>query len=534
MAARPAIGASYNRVGASFRGRAMNPTRRRFLSASAATGALAGLGDFSFLGRLPRVSAAEAKLNPNAVRLQPEIEPLVRLLEETPRERLLEEVGQRVRTGQAAYRDVLAALLLAGVRNVQPRPVGFKFHAVLVVNSAHLASLASPESDRWLPIFWALDYFKDSQARDAAEGDWTLANVDEARVPAADQSATALAAALDDWDVEATDVAAAGLARSAKPAEAFELLCRYGARDFRDIGHKAIYVANSFRTLEHIGWQHGEPVLRSLAYALLAHEGDNPAKRDADADRPWRLNQERAAKINPGWQQGADSADATGEMLKVLRQGSPDDACDTAVALLNRGASPQSLWDAVLDGAGELLMRRPGIVALHAVTTANAMHFAFRTAQDDTTRRLLLLQNAAFSTMFRGALGGNPDGTQIDQLEPVAPKAATGPDALAEIFADVTGDKPAAAGKVLAYLRDAGGKGDGDAAATALMDAARRLLFRKGDNAHDYKFSAAVLEDYRNVSPAWRDRFLASSVYMLRGSGDGDNALVQRVRAAVG
>jgi hypothetical protein len=512
----------------------MNSSRRRFLATTAATGALAGLGDFSFLGALPRVSAAEAKLNPNAVRLQPEIEPLVRLLEETPRERLLEEVGQRVRTGQAAYRDVLAALLLAGVRNVQPRPVGFKFHAVLVVNSAHLAALASPESDRWLPIFWALDYFKDSQARDAAEGDWTLSNVDEARVPAADQSAKALADALDKWDVDATDVAAAGFARSAKPEAAFELLCRYGARDFRDIGHKAIYVANSYRTLQHIGWQHAEPVMRSLAYALLAHEGDNPATRDADADRPWRLNQERAARINPGWQQGTESADAAGEMLKVLRDGSPDDACEAVVALLNRGASPQSLWDAILDGSGELLMRRPGIVALHAVTTANALHFAFRTSQDDATRRLLLLQNAAFATMFRGALGNNLSGPRIDAMEPVAVKGA---DAVAEIFEDVTRDKPAAAGKVLAYLR--AGEGAGDAAgngahATGLIDAARRLLFLKGNNAHDYKFSAAVLEDYQHVSPAWRDRFLASSVYMLRGSGDADNALVQRVRAALG
>ena len=52
----------------------------------------------------------------------------------------------RVRKG-AAYRDVLAALFLAGVRNVQPRPsVGHKFHAVLVVNSAHLASLSSPDA----------------------------------------------------------------------------------------------------------------------------------------------------------------------------------------------------------------------------------------------------------------------------------------------------------------------------------------------------------------------------------------------------
>src|SRR5688500_18868990 len=166
----------------------MKSSRRRFLAGTAATGALAGFGDFSFLARLPRVSAAEAKLDPNAVRLQPDIEPLVRLLEETPRERLMEEVGQRVRSGKVAYREVLAALLLAGVRNVQPRPVGFKFHAVLVVNSAHQASLASPEGDRWLPIFWALDYFKESQARDAAEGDWTMSNVDEAHLPPAERA----------------------------------------------------------------------------------------------------------------------------------------------------------------------------------------------------------------------------------------------------------------------------------------------------------------------------------------------------------
>ena len=69
---------------------------------------------------------------------------------------------------------------------MQPRPaVGFKFHAVLVVNAAHLASLSSPDSDRWLPIFWALDYFKSSQASDVEEGDWTMAPVDESAVPRA-------------------------------------------------------------------------------------------------------------------------------------------------------------------------------------------------------------------------------------------------------------------------------------------------------------------------------------------------------------
>ena len=88
-----------------------------------------------------------------------------------------------------SYQHVVAALMLAAVRNVQPRPsVGFKFHAVLVVNSAHLASLGSPDQDRWLPIFWSLDYFKDSQARDEREGNWTMQAVDESAVPPATEA----------------------------------------------------------------------------------------------------------------------------------------------------------------------------------------------------------------------------------------------------------------------------------------------------------------------------------------------------------
>jgi hypothetical protein len=498
------------------------------LTAGAAAAALGGLGDWSTLGRLPRVSADEAKLDPKLVRLAPDIEPLVRLLEDTPRERLLEEVGQRVRDTKVAYREVLAALLLAGVRNVQPRPVGFKFHTVLVVNSAHLASLASPDEDRWLPIFWALDYFKDAQAKDVKEGDWSLGPVDEKAVPPAERATADLAQAMERWDVDATDAAAASFARSAKPEQAFALFSRFGARDFRDIGHKAIYVSNAYRTLRHIGWQHAEPVLRSLAYALLAHEGDNPADRDADADRPWRKNQERVKRLRDGWDQGKESADATPAMLKVLREGSPDDACETAIDLINRGASPAAIWDAILGGSCELLMRKRGILPLHAVTTANAMHFAFQTNADDTTRRLLLLQNAAFVPMFRGVMGKGVPAAPIDQFEPVPTKAASDQrdDVVSEILHDVTTDKPAAAGKLLGYLKQGH-----DAA--PLMHAARRLLFQKGDNPHDYKFSSAVFEDYAQVSPPWRDRFLAASVFMLRGSEDKDNVLVKRMRVAL-
>ena len=69
---------------------------------------------------------------------------------------------------------------------------------------------------------------------------------------------------MDDWDEGAADAAVAALARSASAGEVFEMLWRYGARDWRSIGHKAIFVSNSWRALQSIGWQHAEPVLRSL------------------------------------------------------------------------------------------------------------------------------------------------------------------------------------------------------------------------------------------------------------------------------
>jgi hypothetical protein len=496
--------------------------RRHFFKTVAASSACLGLGDLGFLSQLRPVSAAEARLSPKAVQFNPDIEPLVRLLEVTPRDRLLEEVAAKIRHG-LTYREVLAALLLAGVRNIQPRPVGFKFHAVLVVNSAHLASLASPDSERWLPIFWALDAFKASQAADIKEGDWTLAPVDEAAVPPAHKAKSAFIEAMDRWDVAAADTAVAGLVRSAGAHEIFEVFCRYGMRDFREIGHKAIYVANSWRTLQAIGWQHAEPVLRSLAYALLDHEGENPAQRDAPPDRPWRHNLELAGKIRADWREGKPSAEATTELLQTVRQGSALEASDKVAELLNRGVGPQSIYAAFFDGAGELLMRKPGIQALHAFTSTNAMHYEWQHCTNDETRRLLLLQNAAFLPLFRG----NPadKAVRIDELEPVAIKSS-GADAVAEIFSEISEDRLGAARKVLAYVQ-------ANPEPKEFIDAARLLIFLKGRDAHDYKFSSAVLEDYLQLASPWRERYLAASVFNLRGSGASDNDLVKRTRAAL-
>lgn len=498
----------------------MSLSRRAFLGTA---GAVAGLGDFSFLGSLP-VFADE---RPATVELTADLEPLVRLVEDTPREKLIEVVAEKVRAG-TAYGELLAAALLAGVRGIKPRPVGFQFHAVLVVHSAHQASLAATDQDRWLPLFWAIDNFKESQAVNQRQhAGWRMPPLDSSRVPAPSKARQAFIDAMDNWDEEAADRAVAGLARSASAGEICELFWRYGCRDFRDIGHKAIYVANATRTLNTIGWRHSEPVLRSLASALLEHEGDNPAKRDADADRPFRENMGRLKEIPEDWRDGTLAAQATTDLLATLRKANPSEAAQAVVALLKKKTHPQAIWDGLFLCASECLYRQPGIVGLHCVTTANALYQAYRTTSSDETRRLAMLQAASFLVMFREAMlkRGKVSEAKLDEVPTVALQAR--PWTVEDVFAAAGKDREGAVARAAIVLGTTGTQ------AGALMATARRLIFAKGTNSHDYKFSSAILEDYGHVSPQWRNLYLAGGMVQLRGTGEADNKLIERTRAAL-
>jgi hypothetical protein len=502
-------------------------SRRDFVKQSAAVAALSGLGDFRFLDGLPPLTAAQVQVQPAMVQLSPDIEPLVRFIETTPRNQLLEGAAQRVRGG-TSYGEMLSALMLAGVRGIKPRPVGFQFHAVLVVNSAHLATLAAQDRDRWLPLFWGLDNFKASQAtNNQRNNNWVMPPVNDAQVPAANVARERFHEAMDNWDVEAADRAVAGYVRAAAAGEVIESFWRYGARDYRDIGHKAIYVANAWRTLQTIGWRHAEPVLRSMAFALLDHEGNNPAQRDGDPDQPWRENVQRVLRIRANWQRGQLAPNAATDVVQALRTCTSAEGCDLMVRMLNQGVDPACLWDGVFLTAGELLMRQPGIVGLHAVTSVNALHFGYTATGNDETRQLLLLQAPAFLVMFRQRLGQMRN-LHVDTLERLDP-TAQGPQAITEILTDISANKVTAARKILGLLH-----GDTTGArAQALMAGARRLIFSKGRDSHDYKFSSAALEDFYNTTPAWRNRLLAMSVFNLKGANDPDSDLIRRAQAAL-
>jgi hypothetical protein len=198
---------------------------------------------------------------------------------------------------------------------------------------------------------------------------------------------------------------------------------------------------------------------------------------------------------------------------------------DTAKTLAFR-VSFSSIWDGLFLGAGELLMRQPGIVGLHTLTTLNAMHYAHRATGDANLRSFLTLQAASFLPMFRDAMKarGKVGEVKIDELHArEEDKAFT----VRDVYTELSRNKEQAARTALTVLKADKSK------AKELMDEGRRLIFLKGTDSHDYKFSSSVMEDAQLISPEWRNHFLAASVFWLKGSETPDSPLVKRTHAAL-
>ena len=72
------------------------------------------------------------------------VEGLLNWLEQSRREDIPRDATRLIRSG-LRYEDLLTALCLAAVRNVQPYPdVGYKYHAVMVLRSIHSATTQLP------------------------------------------------------------------------------------------------------------------------------------------------------------------------------------------------------------------------------------------------------------------------------------------------------------------------------------------------------------------------------------------------------
>ena len=330
---------------------------------------------------------------------------------------------------------------------------------------------------RHLPLFFALDQFKASQARD--KDYYTMGDL-TGMMPSPDRALGELDRGLENWEFDRAERAAAVLARHAGAHEVFSVLWKHGVRDYRNIGHKAIYVANAYRTLQTIGWQYAEPVLRSIALALCDFGPETKMNGFGFADQTWNGNVKRAV---PNASAGASKEDDVKGIVAAIRSAAPNEACADAAARVAKGATAASVWDAVHLASAELTTRLAGggiITGIHAASAANAMHFAWQSAGDARTRGLILLQAVGWMAQFRVAGEQRADIKKTD------------------ITTISEGPSRAELGNEL------------------------KLVITKANEVHYYKFPVAIAEDYHLVSERWRPAFASAIKHYTKSGADPD------------
>jgi hypothetical protein len=446
-------------------------------------------------------------VTPDLVRFHSEIEPLVTLIESTPRAKCPAMLVERLRGG-TPYRQLLAALYLAGVRNVNPRPPGFALHCLFVIHAANVLSLEASPSQRTLPLFFALDLFKASQERDrnAAGGDYVMQRL-AGSLPAPEQAAAEFTAAMESWNQERAERAIAVLARHRGFQDVFELVWTYGVRDWRNIGHKAIFVANAYRTLQVIGWHHAEPVMRSLILGLLDFGLENKVDGYAFSGQPYLNNVKRLAapSLPNDWTAAPADAASTRQVLQLIREAPPDEACAQVSARIPKGLSAASIWDAAHLYAGELTMRTAGggiITGIHAVSAVNGLHYAWQAAAAPRTRLLITLQAVGWMGQFRGRAENRKDIraadiTALDDSDERFRRAST-----------VEGRRQILAETV-------------------------HNTIPKANEVHYYKFPAAIIEDLPLLSESWRPHYTAVLRHYTKTAADPDIAPIEAAKAAL-
>ena len=510
----------------------MSRSRRQLLQAAAGAMTMC-LTEASPFAGLPALGAEQV---PERLRFGPELEPLVRLIEETPREECVRVFVAELRRG-LPYRQFLAASLFAGMRRQNSH------HEVYKIHSLHQVSMECRPEERLLPLFWGLIGYKQRQE------DFPLPSMTEWRgtPPPVEKAGDELRAALENSDRDRAEAAVVALSRGLGAHAAVEQLWPYGCRNGSAGGHMAIALANSFRALKTIGWQEGETGLRFVVQDWFSLGYVKP-------DAYLQPNQARVTEhldhLPPGWAGGTSDRAATLELLAALREGKGEASAALALQQLKRGVSAQALWDAIHLATAELLVRHKdgwGLASrpLHSNTSTNALHYAFRTSVQPSSRLLVLLQGVAWTA---DKTGGDLAGQGLRERWitdlPAEKLPGSTENTVTEIFAQLperTYRWDREKGAVLTY----GKRADADEAcrkAFALLherpeavplftQAAHGWLCRKASNdTHEYKFLAAMMENARWVSPEWRPHLLAAGVHYFHGAQTPDNAITQQAR----
>jgi hypothetical protein len=333
----------------------MNQARREFL---------ADVGRGMLMASVGATLAADLGLAPRALADAPtpgrlsfgSLEPLAGLLQETPAEKLLPILVNRLEDG-TSLRDLVAAGALANARQFGGQDyVGW--HTFMALAPAFEMSKELPESRRALPILKVL--YRNAQAIQGRGGPKTevLKPINPRDLPSGRPGSELLRQAIRDRDMAAADATFVALARHSSDDAYNDLQEIVEESIFPDADgvHCSVLAWRAWATLDLTGKEHADTLLRQSVHYCLgverrAAQGTEPTLRTA---LPRLLDRYQLIDRTPNRRRPDD--DWVARFAQTILEGGRVQAAEAVAAALAEGIEPESVGEALALAANRLLL----------------------------------------------------------------------------------------------------------------------------------------------------------------------------------
>jgi hypothetical protein len=446
------------------------------------------------------------------------LEPLVCLMQETPVNRLLAVLTDRLRAG-AGLRQLVAAAALANARTFGGEDyVGF--HTMMALAPAFHMAKELPDALQPLPVFKVLYRNTNRIQEHGGRKAEVLQAVQPATLPENRIGGELLREAVRRKDLTTAEQTFARLAQLS-PEDAFNHLL-FAVQDNTEV-HRVVLPYRAWDLLGLIGREQAHTLLRqSVRYCVKAESWQHTARWDEPRTLlPKMLEEYKLLGRLPGERQADDAW--IDQMSQTIFKSTPEQAAEAAASALAEGMSPDALGEAMTLAANQLILRDQGrtpreevsgkpvgsvhgdSIGVHACDSANAWRNMAR-AGNARNRFASLILGSYQVALDRTARGGDflnwqplPIGRHLEEIK------TTDPGALLQAADEaIRGNLQAKAAAIIHRYGELGH------APRAAFDLLLRYAVSEDGALHAEKFYRTVSEEFAVTRPAFRWRHVSA------------------------
>lgn len=490
-------------------------TRREFL-ADVGRGmvvATVGYGLASELGLAP-LFAADA---PNALNFG-SLEPLVCLMQETPANKLLPMLRDKLKSGTELSR-LIAAGALANARTFGGEDyVGF--HTMMALSPALHMARELPKAQQPLPVFKVLYRNTNRIQEKGGRKDEVLHAVKPNTLPADMDGGEVLREAVHRRDVAAAEQTLAGLTLMG-PDEALNQLL-HSVQEHTEV-HRVVLPYRAWDLLNIVGKEQAHTLLRqSVRYCVQAESWQQTATDTGPRTILTKMFEQHKLLDRAPGTRGADDQ-WVADLSQIFFKSSPAEAANAAASALAEGFAPDAIGEAISLTANQLVLRDIGrppqseslgkpigsvhgdSIGVHASDSASAWRNLARVSNGRNTFACLIL-GAYQVALDRTQRGGDfqnwsplPVKWQLDRVKPTEAEAL-----LHETDEAIRQNLQAHAAAIVSRYGELGH------APRPMFDLMLHYAVSEDGALHAEKYYRTVTEEFTSTRPAFRWRQLVA------------------------